>query len=697
MVTRRPPLPEDLSQRKRIILRELRERSLWFIRLRWWVPPFIVAGVLAAWWMGFRFALPQLIAVAAFVLSYNIVFYVIGRRFPEELVREERRFHRFAYWEVALDYAAMFLLIHFTGGAASPLIFFFIFHIIFASILLPPRSAYGFAALVVAGMGLIALVEHLGWIPHHPLLFEGRSIDWVEQPFHMAVALGFFAASVFITAFSTTAIMRVLRKRIRDLGDLSESVSILNNRLRSLLSMIQAIGSPQRLEQVLSVVTGELGAVMEVKGISVKLLSEDGRFLRYAAAYGLPADFTSEKEVEVEKSPLNRRIIEGEAYVTGQLTAREQFQFGEALEAAQIRSVLFVPLTVEDRVIGILGSYCVYPDRFSREDVDFFRVASGLVAIALDNARAYEAIDKLIQERSWYMMRVTHNLRAPLAAMLSMIDLLRGGYLGELNDEQREYLRRLDRRSRTMLSMINELMTLSENRSEKGEIAREPVDPLVIANRIRRTFQDEAAEKQVDFNVVVPEDLPAIQGDAGMLEQMLENLVSNALKYTPSEGSVSVSFAQARDTLRIEVSDTGIGIAQADKPRLFEDFFRAENARAMVGEGSGLGLAIVKEIVDRHGGRIMVESEEGLGTIFVVHLPIMTPEAMGASQPAAQGKASPPGETKEEPGPLARMSEAARGVGWRGPFRRSCGRGRKALRLVPGRQRVTFAWAAGEP
>jgi signal transduction histidine kinase len=631
MGTKEPLLPEDFSQRKLIILRELKDRSLWFVRLRWWVPPFILAGTLAARLVGVEFALPQLMLVAALVLVYNILFHMLGRRFPEDLVREEHLCHRFAYWQVALDYAAMFLLIHFTGGAASPLIFFFIFHIIFASILLPPRSAYVFSVLVAAGMGAIALTEYLGWIPHHPLLFQGESINLVRQPFHMMVALGFFAASVFITAFSTTAIMRMLRKRIRDLGELSESVSILNNRLQSLFAVIQAIGSAQRLDRVLPVVTGELRRVMEVKGISVKLLSEDGRFLRYAAACGLPEDLTPGKEVEVQKSPLNRRVIEGDPYVTGQVTAKELFQFGEALAAAKIRSVLFVPLTVDDRVIGILGAYCVRPDRFGTEDVHFFRMAGGLVAIALENARAYEAIEKLIQERSWYMMRVTHNLRAPLAAMLSILEVVRGGYLGELNDQQREHLRRLDRRSRTMLSMINELMTLAENRSEKKELAREPVDPVLIANRIRRTFQDEAAEKRVEFKMVVPEDLPPIQGDAGMLEQMLENLVSNALKYTPSEGCVSVSFTRTKQTLRIEVSDTGIGIPGADRSRLFDDFFRAENAKAVDADGTGLGLAIVKEIVDKHGGRIMVESEEGFGSIFVVNLPMAREEVFARS------------------------------------------------------------------
>ena len=130
METEERYLPEDLSRKKRVILRELRKRSFWFVRLRWWVPPFIVAGILAARLMGVEFAIGQVLLVAAFVLAYNIVFFVLGRRFREERLLEERRFYRFAYEQVALDYAAMFLLIHFTGGAASPLIFFFIFHIL---------------------------------------------------------------------------------------------------------------------------------------------------------------------------------------------------------------------------------------------------------------------------------------------------------------------------------------------------------------------------------------------------------------------------------------------------------------------------------------------------------------------------------------------------------------------------------------
>ena len=98
--------------------------------------------------------------------------------------------------------------------------------------------------------------------------------------------------------------------------------------------------------------------------------------------------------VEVAKSPLNRRVIEGEPFVTGRVTHRERFQFGEDLEAAHLQSVQFVPFIVEDRVIGILGAYSTRPEQFGPDDLNFFRQAAGLVAIAIENARAYEAIEK---------------------------------------------------------------------------------------------------------------------------------------------------------------------------------------------------------------------------------------------------------------------------------------------------------------
>jgi len=610
-------LPAELHKRKRIILGELKERTLWFIKLRWWVPFGIGIGTASARWMGVEFKASALLGVACFILVYNIVFYLLSRRIEVEAYRKED-IERFTYWQVGFDYGTMFLLIHFTGGIASPFIFFFIFHITFSAIFLPRRSTYGFAAMAALGMGLITGLEYLGWIPHHVLSFQGRSIDLSGQPFHMLVILSFFAGFVFITALSITAVMRMLEKRILDLAELTEAVTALNDKLNTLYTMTQAILSKQHLEQVLQVATSELARVMDVQAISVKLLSEDGKFLCYAAAYGLPPDFMN-RVVELEKSPLNRRVIEGDPFVTGRVTQREWFQFGEDLSAARLQSVQFVPLIVENRVIGIFGAYSTRPEQFGPDELNFFRQAAGLVAIAIENAQAYEAIENLIQERSRFMNRVAHNLRAPLAAMASMLEVIRDGYLGDMNETSRNYVNRIDRRVQGMLLMIHELMTLAKSQSKQPQMEYKAVNLESIASRLQQNFKEEGAKKRLTFEVTIPENLPEIKGDPEMIEQLFENLISNAIKYTREGGRVGMTFwPGTHGAVRIVVSDNGIGIPKGEMSRLFTQFFRASNVQDVI--GTGLGLTIVKEIVDKHGGQIQVESEEGLGTTFIVHL-----------------------------------------------------------------------------
>ena len=613
-------LPYELDKRKRIILGELKERTLWFIRLRWLVPFGIVAGTVLARWVGVGVRPSPLLWAAGFILAYNFVFFLLSRRVKAE-PSEKEYIERFTYWQVGFDYGTMFLLIHFTGGIASPFIFFFIFHITFSAIFLPRRSTYSFAAIAAIGMGVIALAEYLGWIHHHAISFQGRAIDLSQEPFHMMVILSFFAGFVFITGLSITAVMRMLEKRIVDLAELTETVTALNEELNTLHTMTQAIVSKQHLEQVLHIATAELAKAMDVQAISVKLLSQDGKFLRYAASHGLPPDFM-DRVIELEKSPLNRRVIEGEPFVTGRVTRREWFQFGEDLSAARLQSVQFVPLIVEGRVIGILGAYSTRPEQFGPHELVFFRQAAGLVAIAIENAQAYEAIENLIQERSRFMNRVAHNLRAPLAAMTSMLEVIREGYLGDLNETARKYLTRVDRRVQGMLLMIDELMSLAKSQSKQPEMECGPLNLETIASRIQKNFQEEVAKKRLTLEVTVPEDLPEIRGDSDMIEQMFENLISNAIKYTPEGGRVGMTFWRGPDekTVRTVVTDNGIGIPKSEMPRLFTEFFRASNVQDAI--GTGLGLAIVKEIVDKHSGQIEVESEEGLGTTFIINLPV---------------------------------------------------------------------------
>jgi signal transduction histidine kinase len=595
--------------------------SWWPVRIRWGAAFGLLAAVAAARAAGAVLAVGGFVLAALILLGGNILIYRRLSRPGGMQSRSDPKRRRLVAWQAAIDGAALWVVAYFSGGATSPLALGFLLPIFFAAVLLPARAAFAFCAAVLAALSFMALGELSGWLPHQSVSFHGADLVPPPHPLQTLGALGTIGAVAFLSVLLAASALGGLRRQVQDQEHLRQSEEVFTRRLQGAFSILDTIGSVRDLNRLLETAVSEVALVMQVKGVSVKLLSDDGKFLRYAAAFGLPERMLQEKVVEVERSPLNRRVIQGEPFVTGQVTATEMFQFGETLSEAHIRSVLFVPLTLEGRVIGILGAYCEKADRFAAEEVSFFRLAARLVAVAVENARAYEAVTSMSHERTWFMMKVAHNLRAPLAGMLSILEVVRDGYLGPINDRQGEYLRRLDRRARTMLALINELMTLSRNRQRRD--AESGVTELeALARRVRRTFQDKAAEKRIGFQVSLPEELPDVRGRLETVEQMVENLVSNAIKYTPAEGSVEVRFSRANGTVRIEVSDTGIGIPAADRSKLFTEFFRAENAKAMEDVGTGLGLAIVKEIADQLGGRIFVESEEGAGTIFVVHLPI---------------------------------------------------------------------------
>jgi signal transduction histidine kinase len=596
--------------------------SWWPVRIRWGAAPALLAAVWMAQTAGVVFPAWAFVLVAAFILIGNLGVYWQFSRPEHGSPRSLPQCRQLAGWQAAIDGIVFWALTYLTGGVTGPLVVGVLLPVAFVSMLLPARAAVAFGTALLAVLGITAVAEVYGWLPHQSLCFRGVDIVPFPHPMRTLSSFGFWAGTACLTVGLMGSAASGMRQQIQSIIRHGQTEAVARRRLQSIFSTLDVIGSVRDLKRALETAVAEVALVMQVKGISVKLLSEDGKLLRYAAAFGLPESMVREKAVEVERSPLNKRVIQGEPFVTGQVTATEMFQFGETLSAAHLQSVLFVPLTLEGRVIGILGAYCEKPDRFDPEEVDFFRLTARLVAIAVENARAYEAVTAMSGERTWFMMKVAHNLRAPLAGMLSILEVVRDGYLGPINDQQSEYLRRLDRRARTMLALVNELMTLSRNRQRPDGECAAATELAVLARRVQRTFQDEAAEKRISFRVGLSGTLPDVRGRLETVEQMLENLVSNAIKYTPAEGSVDVRFSRANGTVRIEVSDTGIGIPASARPKLFTEFFRAENARATEDIGTGLGLAIVKEIADQLGGRIVVESEEGAGTIFVVHLPI---------------------------------------------------------------------------
>jgi len=193
---------------------------------------------------------------------------------------------------------------------------------------------------------------------------------------------------------------------------------------------------------------------------------------------------------------------------------------------------------------------------------------------------------------------------------------------GEMNDKQTEYVDDILSSGRHLLSLINDILDLSKVEAGRMELETATFDlPLAIDNA--RTFvRERATNHEITLDVKVDERLGDIVGDERKIKQILLNLLSNAVKFTPEGGRITINARPINGSVEISVTDTGIGIAAEDQPKIFEEFRQVGSDNAKKIEGTGLGLTLAKKFVELHGGRIWVESEVGKGSTFVFTLPI---------------------------------------------------------------------------
>ena len=216
-----------------------------------------------------------------------------------------------------------------------------------------------------------------------------------------------------------------------------------------------------------------------------------------------------------------------------------------------------------------------------------------------------------------FVASVSHELRTPLTSISGYVELMMEG---EVNEEQRSFLGVVGRNADRLLRLVGDLLFAAEVDAHRLELEQVPVDLLALVTHAFETARTVASDRRIEL-VLETESIGSLDGDAGRLGQVIDNLISNALKFTPPGGTVSLRLSKFDDRARIEVSDTGMGISAQDQRRLFERFFRATEASQRAIQGTGLGLSIAAAIVEGHGGSIEVTSEVGRGTTFIVFLP----------------------------------------------------------------------------
>lgn len=216
---------------------------------------------------------------------------------------------------------------------------------------------------------------------------------------------------------------------------------------------------------------------------------------------------------------------------------------------------------------------------------------------------------------------VSHELRTPLTSIRGYVDLLREGEAGELTSEQLGFLDIVDRNAGRLIRLVGDLLFVAQVDTGKIALELSEVDLPALVRECVEGARPLAESEEIDLTLR-GERVPTLPGDRARLAQLVDNLVSNALKFTPAGGRVEVRTFASNGHALLEVSDTGVGIPAGEQERLFERFFRASTAREGAIQGTGLGLSIAKAITEAHGGSISVESEEGKGTSLRVELPL---------------------------------------------------------------------------
>lgn len=231
-----------------------------------------------------------------------------------------------------------------------------------------------------------------------------------------------------------------------------------------------------------------------------------------------------------------------------------------------------------------------------------------LAATMKELEEASKGLTKLKEGREQllrFLAIASHDLKAPLSAIQSYFGVMLGGFAGEMPEKQRHMIERSSQRIKDLLNLISDLLDIS--RIEAGQIVQE-MEEVSLSKVVADSVEDVrslAKGKGIELNLEMPKSLPQLRASGKRLQQVITNLLDNAIKFTPEKGTVKLRVTDQPDNILVEVMDTGVGIASEDMPRIFDDFYRGKNLEKA---GSGLGLSIARRIVEAHGGRIWAES-----------------------------------------------------------------------------------------
>jgi signal transduction histidine kinase len=432
-------------------------------------------------------------------------------------------------------------------------------------------------------------------------------------------------------AFENGLTFRETEARNHDLAESLAQQAATSEILRVIAS------SPTDLQPVLNTVVENAARICEANDALIYRF--DGRRFEGVAEYGpLPGNLGKGPPGLDRRSVPGRAVIDRKTVHIHDLSAVPTTELrADFLRKRGTRTILATPLLCEGNPIGLIMIRRMEVRPFSERQIALLETFADQAVIAIENVRLFQEIQEKNQQlevanvklteldrlKSDFISNVSHELRTPLTAIKGAVDLVLREVAGPLTDKQMHYLTRVKSNTQRLASLINDLLDLSKIESGRIEVNSSRISLGGLVHEVLETLRPVAVEKVITLDASILEPSILVWADRDKVNQVLMNLIDNAIKFTPARGTVAVSVEKNdSEKVRVSVSDSGPGIPPQEKEKIFDKFYQITQVGETKPRGTGLGLAICKALVELHGGQIWVETAENCGSTFCFTLPV---------------------------------------------------------------------------
>ena len=438
-----------------------------------------------------------------------------------------------------------------------------------------------------------------------------------------------FAAQGAI-AIRNASLMQQLDTRTHELG---RSVDQLNG----LSKVGETVSSSLDPQEVLSSIVKHAVELSGTEGGSIFEFDDESEEFQIRTAYGTGQELLHairSIKVGLHDTLVGRAALSGTSLGVPDISRAPSDAHLNELARAGWRSMLAVPLVRENRILGALVVRRRITGEFSEQVTDLLETFASQSALAIHNARLFQELALKTHEleiasrhKSEFLASMSHELRTPLNAVIGFSEVLLDRLFGEVNDKQVEYLEDIRDSGRHLLELLNEILDLSKVEAGRMELELGDASLREALEHGVAMVRERASRQGLSLDVAVDPGVDVVVADPLRLKQVILNLLTNAVKFTPSGGRVEARARRVGGEVQVSVEDSGIGIAEDQLERIFESFQQGPRSVSGAAEGTGLGLTLSKRIVELHGGRLWVESRLGHGSTFTFAIPgaISTP------------------------------------------------------------------------